>query len=163
MPRRQPGSFSEHPREHIAHARHNLAGVLLYRLGEKMTPQDRQNTWHVFGNLAIASAALSLERSGMRGIEESMAESLGEISGDMSRGQLFIGKVLTRDAVRLIFALQHVPDDAPELLLGARSRELDVEEFLSQAESLNPDYSPAAEYAGNGSEMFIGSYLRRLS
>lgn len=128
-----------------------------------MTPLDRENTWHVFGNLAIASAALTLERSGMQGVEASMAESLGEISGDVQRGQLFIGKVLTRDAVRLIFALQHVPAKAPELLLSTRSRELNVAEFLNQAEGLNPDYHPTGEYTGNGSEMFIGSYLRKVT
>lgn len=163
MPKRRPGSFSEFSRNDIACARQNLAEVLLFRLAEKKPNRDQRNLWHTFGNLTIASAAMMEAYEGSVQLEASVAASLSDISKQPAREAEMVGKVLTRSAMRLIFSLSHIPDEAPEMLLSSRSRELDVREFLDQAMLLNPDNTPNDEFAGNGCEMFIGSYIRKLS
>lgn len=153
-------SFEAHGRNALVLARENLANVTLFRLETGYARVDVRNMWHLVGNLAIASCASSEKNISP---VENMAEAMQGVGRDYHRSLCFFSELLTRDDLRSIFALEHIPEGAPELRQTKRSRELLVTEFIRQAHMLDPGTTVPTVHQGNGNHLFLGQYQRSLS
>jgi hypothetical protein len=150
--------FESYPRNELLVARGNLAEttVALLMNAESLSGE---RLVHVVGNFVLATAATT---DTDHQLPEGLADALASAGGSQDWARSVARKLASNDWQRLIFPLLHIPNDAPELILGPRSRELDVAVFTREARALRPEAQPDQAITGFGNPIFIGMYLRSL-
>lgn len=116
--------------------------------------------WHLIGNLTIAAEASAADDAPP---VQHVAEAIEGVGGDFINSYLVLKPLLTRQALKKIFALQHIPSGAPELTEDAQYHELHVARFILEARALNPDTPAPPQYFVNGNHLFFGWYHQTLS
>jgi len=155
-------SFDQYPRNELVIARDNLAEAAAWSL-ELPEQQTSGNLVHILGNLVLATAATADEAVlGVTKIEVDLSHMLTTAGISQMRAEKLAWHLTDRSWQRLIFPLLHIPDNAPELILRPRSRELDVARFVAEARRLKPDRQTDPTITGFGNQMFIGMYVRSL-
>lgn len=152
-------SFDEFPRNELVVARDNLAEVFMFKLAQQA---ELAHLWHIAGNLVLATAATIDSGLSGREIESGLVPVLHDAGGKTEDAAHLAEQMTENDALRMIFPLGHIPDTAPELILGQRSRELDVSRFAREARKFRPSRIPDPTIRGTGNQMFIGMYIRKL-